>query len=101
MAICRPLTVPRRLSKMARAGWALVAIWISSVLFSLPWLYYNKVRTIPGFRKKLRGNEYILLKTQTAPQHSNCIESTCNTSVVFDDSGIIIFQALEVLKVTT
>lgn len=43
MAICRPLTVPRRLSKMARAGWALVAIWISSVLFSLPWLYYNKV----------------------------------------------------------
>jgi len=45
MAICRPLTVPRRLSKMARAGWALLAIWISSVLFSLPWLYYNKVST--------------------------------------------------------
>lgn len=45
MAICRPLTVPfRRLSKMSRASWALVAIWISSVLFSLPWLYYNKVR---------------------------------------------------------
>ncbi len=43
MAICRPLTVPRRLSKMARASWALVAIWISSVIFSLPWLYYNKV----------------------------------------------------------
>lgn len=44
MAICRPLTVPfRRLSKMSRATWALVAIWISSVLFSLPWLYYNKV----------------------------------------------------------
>ena len=44
MAICRPLTVPfRRLSKMSRAPWALVAIWISSVLFSLPWLYYNKV----------------------------------------------------------
>ena len=53
MAICRPLTVPRRLSKMARAGWALLAIWISSVLFSLPWLYYNKVSTYnyKAFRK--------------------------------------------------
>lgn len=57
MAICRPLTVPRRLSKMARAGWALVAIWICSVLFSLPWLYYNKVRvfyfTEHSFKKVL------------------------------------------------
>ena len=53
MAICRPLTVPRRLSKMARAGWALLAIWLSSVLFSLPWLYYNKVSTYnyKAFRK--------------------------------------------------
>ena len=56
MAICRPLTVPRRLSKMARAGWALLAIWISSVLFSLPWLYYNKVSTSKAFKMVNKGD---------------------------------------------
>ena len=28
---------------MTRAAWALSAIWIASVSFSLPWIYYNKV----------------------------------------------------------
>ena len=62
MAICRPLTVPRRLSKMARAGWALLAIWISSVLFSLPWLYYNKVSThnYKAFRKVTKEEPNII-----------------------------------------
>ena len=43
LAICRPLDLPRRHSKMTRALWALLLIWIISVTFSLPWLYYNKV----------------------------------------------------------
>ena len=43
LAICRPFAIPRRHSKMTRAAWALSAIWIASVSFSLPWIYYNKV----------------------------------------------------------
>lgn len=43
LAICRPLAMPRRHSKMTRAVWALLAIWVASVTFSLPWLFYNKV----------------------------------------------------------
>ena len=43
VAICHPLKVSECLSKMARAGIVIFGIWISSVLFSLPWIYYNKV----------------------------------------------------------
>ena len=28
---------------MTRALWVLLLVWIISVTFSLPWLYYNKV----------------------------------------------------------
>ena len=43
LAICRPLAFPRRFSKMSRAILALLAIWIASISFSLPWLFFNKV----------------------------------------------------------
>ena len=73
MAICRPLTVPRRLSKMARAGWALLAIWLSSVLFSLPWLYYNKVSTYnyKAFRKVTKEEPNLFYSCQHVEINQN------------------------------
>eukprot|EP00094_Tigriopus_californicus_P002588 TCALIF_02500-PA protein Name:"Similar to CapaR Neuropeptides capa receptor (Drosophila melanogaster)" AED:0.38 eAED:0.38 QI:0/0.5/0.2/0.6/0.5/0.6/5/0/278 len=42
LAICHPLNIPRK-SKMTRAIRAVFVIWTASVLFSIPWLFYNKV----------------------------------------------------------
>ena len=43
LAICHPLNIPRT-SKMSRAVRALFFIWFTSIAFSLPWIFYNKVR---------------------------------------------------------
>lgn len=44
-AICHPLELSRR-SKLARARRAAIAIWIISVSFSIPWIFYNKVNYV-------------------------------------------------------
>ena len=42
LAICHPLSIPRK-SKMGRAIRVIAVVWISSVSFSIPWIFYNKV----------------------------------------------------------
>ena len=42
LAICHPLSIPRK-SKMVRAIRVIAVVWISSVSFSIPWIFYNKV----------------------------------------------------------
>lgn len=42
LAICHPLSIPRK-SKMSRAIRVIAVVWISSVSFSIPWIFYNKV----------------------------------------------------------
>ena len=45
LAICHPLNIPRK-SKMTRAVRTVFVIWIVSVVFSLPWIFYNKVNAV-------------------------------------------------------